>query len=216
MAWTAPIDWTTAPTPTAANFNEQIRDNFNEQEATKATAAAQRFRATGANALTPVTLGITDAGVGNELYVLKTIDETAERRSYNNPVDDSELAIPVGANEVWIGDMFFIVRADNATTGLFFMFGTPEGASGMDFAVGSYREEQTGATDPILAFSNRLGTSDDYLLAANVATPILFPFYFRNGPNAGFLRARWCAFDPTFVGYITICRGSFMRAMKVA
>lgn len=51
MAWTAPLTAVSAATLTAAQFNSNIRDNFNETETAKATGLARLFMATGTNAI---------------------------------------------------------------------------------------------------------------------------------------------------------------------
>ena len=59
MAWTAPLTWTTGQIVTAANLNQQIRDNLLETASAKAAAAGDVFVATGANAIKKVTKGTT-------------------------------------------------------------------------------------------------------------------------------------------------------------
>lgn len=51
MAWVAPLTWTTAQVVTAANLNQQIRDNMLETAPAKVTAASQILVSTGPNAL---------------------------------------------------------------------------------------------------------------------------------------------------------------------
>lgn len=55
--WTAPASWTTGQIVTAANLNEQIRDNMLETSPAKASAAGDTFYATGANALARLAKG---------------------------------------------------------------------------------------------------------------------------------------------------------------
>ncbi len=56
MAWTTPITWTTGAVLTAAQLNQQLRDNMNETAPAKFTAASQIFVSTGANAGSPRTV----------------------------------------------------------------------------------------------------------------------------------------------------------------
>ncbi|MGY5634230.1 hypothetical protein ACW7N6_38465 [Streptomyces sp. UC1A3] len=51
MAWTAPMTAVAGATFTAAQFNAHVRDNLNETAPAKATAGAQFFVSTGANAI---------------------------------------------------------------------------------------------------------------------------------------------------------------------
>ena len=51
MAWTAPMTAVSGATFTAAQFNQFVRDNLNETAPAKATAAAQFFVSTAANAI---------------------------------------------------------------------------------------------------------------------------------------------------------------------
>lgn len=52
MSWTAPMTAVAGATFTAAQFNQNIRDNLNETAPAKATAASQLFVSTGPNAVT--------------------------------------------------------------------------------------------------------------------------------------------------------------------
>lgn len=51
MAWSAPMTAVAGATFTAAQFNQYVRDNFNETAVAKASAASQIFVSTGPNAL---------------------------------------------------------------------------------------------------------------------------------------------------------------------
>jgi hypothetical protein len=51
MAWTAPLTWVSGAVLTAAQLNQQVRDNMNETAPAKATAANQLFVSTGVNAI---------------------------------------------------------------------------------------------------------------------------------------------------------------------
>lgn len=50
MAWTTPTTWTSGAVLTAAQLNQQLRDNLNETAPAKFTAAGQMFVSTAANA----------------------------------------------------------------------------------------------------------------------------------------------------------------------
>jgi hypothetical protein len=52
MAWTAPITWTDGAVLTAAQMNQQVRDNLLQTFPAKATTPGQYAVATGANAIT--------------------------------------------------------------------------------------------------------------------------------------------------------------------
>lgn len=52
MAWTAPLTWTANTTLTAAQLNQQLRDNFLELDVAKITQEGEYVVSTGANALT--------------------------------------------------------------------------------------------------------------------------------------------------------------------
>lgn len=70
MAWVAPATWTTGQIVTAANLNEQIRDNMLQTAPAKVTTAWDVVVATGANALQRMPLGAvpyggTTTNVGN-------------------------------------------------------------------------------------------------------------------------------------------------------
>lgn len=52
MAWTAPLTWTANTTLTAAQLNQQLRDNFLELDVAKVTQEGEYIVSTGANALT--------------------------------------------------------------------------------------------------------------------------------------------------------------------
>lgn len=51
MAWSAPMTAVAGATFTASQFNQYVRDNFNETAVAKASAASQIFVSTGPNAL---------------------------------------------------------------------------------------------------------------------------------------------------------------------
>ena len=51
MAWTAPMTAAFEATLTAAEWNAQIRDNFQETEVARASAEGQYFTSNGANSI---------------------------------------------------------------------------------------------------------------------------------------------------------------------
>ena len=88
MAWTAPRTWLSGEIYTSSHFNVHVRDNLLETMPAKASAAAQLFQATGANA------------IETRLPVYKSADQV-----WNNTTtfsDATGMSWTVGASDYWM------------------------------------------------------------------------------------------------------------------
>lgn len=100
MAWHAPTTWVANAVLTAAQLNQQLRDNMSETAPAKATTAGSIFAATGANAIAErrvVTSTVSTSGVQTGTTSYGVI------LNGSNPSPGPSVTLTTGANAlIWI------------------------------------------------------------------------------------------------------------------
>jgi hypothetical protein len=145
MAWVSPRTWTTGEIVTAAQLNEQLRDNLN--------------------------------AIGAHARLYKTANQLFTGTTFAN---DTHLAFPIGANEVWLVDLWlkYIVLAAND---LKLRWSMPSGYSTDSFWGGMFE-----TTSGILT-SDHHEVSTDLPINVSSASPMIgrFAGVLINGSTAG-------------------------------
>ena len=148
-------------------------------------------------------------GIGATTVAYKTADQS--RNTTTVLANDSELSIPIGANEVYAIFGFIKSSSTSATPDFKMGFTVPAGGA---FDIGYHANNGT------LASANTYSLRDSGIagplipIGANIINTILLTGTVVNGANAGFLTLQW-AQNTSNGTNVTVTAGSFIAATRV-
>jgi len=203
MAFTAYRTWVTTEIVSAAQLNEQIRDNGALTPAAQATAAGQTVHTTGANAPVMVTAS-----------KYKTADETVNNSTALQ--NDDHLAWAVGASEVWAWRMFVYFTIASGNPGLKFLWTMPASGDGYYTVVQGIANLGSSASGANVQICNQqMSSTLAYGITGLTSGLLVFDGVFINSTNAGTVQFQW-AQNSLVASDLKLKLGSYLDLKRLA
>lgn len=201
MPYTAPATPSPGDVLTAAFWNTHVRDRILQTPEALASAAAQQYFSTGANA---------GAMVHGSKY--KSADETVNNSTTLQ--NDDHLAFSIAANEVWAFRAFLYFTVASGDPGAKWTFTVPASCTGW-YLLNGPAANVDGAIVADQAGPVAIATTRTYGVTGLTSFLVAFDGVIVNGANAGTVQFQW-AQNSAVASDLKLKLGSYLDLKRLA